>query len=795
MSNKSKNVDSYIDLKNNGRIFPSWVLHNFKSSKLPEIFRKENEDPCNIETKIQLRKYQEFIGKYLGPKTPYNEILLYHGLGSGKTATSINVMNVFYNYDSNINFVLLIKASLRDDPWMKDLKRWLGRNPDELDVENVTKLARYSTLHFVHYDSPYADRDFLETMKKIDTTKPIMYIIDEVHNFIRNVYSNINSTSGRRAKVIYEYILKDKKENKDTKIILISATPIVNIPFELSLIFNLLRPGIFPSSEAEFNRTFVTKSAYPVLNPARKNLFQRRILGLVSYYTGATSDLYAEQSLEYVNLVMSPYQYDIYRIFEKLENEIQKKAQRFGKVSQLYRTYTRQASNFVFPRVNGQVNGELRPRPGKFRVSDKDADALEKGKKVNLDEKNKESKKMLEKYQEALITFVRETELYFREQHKADVKDGHTIYDDLEKFKNGFTEKYNEKFINFYENSEKKSGLFNLLYDCGPKMLAVVFMSYISPGKVMVYTNYVIMEGIDMLKVYFRMIGFDDYTTAKEFKGFCEYHGRIDPLDRVKVKNMFITKDNTYGSKCKVILLSPSATEGIQLLDIRQEHILEPYWTDVRIQQVIGRGIRQCSHKNLPMNQRNVKIYRYKIIKPTVLDPDDNMRVSTDEYIDDGAKAKANLNESFLMPMKEVAVDCELFKAHNMVSQSYQCFNFPEDIFKNQNIGPAYKEDIKEDIKYDSGLHAKNSTVVKIKVIKVKVVYKLNPDGGENKSNYSIPEYYWYYPKTGMVYDFDTHYPVGQVEYVNGIPSKFDKDTYIMDNLIKIPSIDTTVNP
>ena len=50
--------------------------------------------------------------------------------------------------------------------------------------------------------------------------------------------------------------------------------------------------------------------------------------------------------------------------------------------------------------------------------------------------------------------------------------------------------------------------------------------------------------------------------------GYCEYHGRIDPKDRVKIKNMFNDKNNIRGDKCKVIILSPSATEGIQLYNI-----------------------------------------------------------------------------------------------------------------------------------------------------------------------------------------------------------------------------------
>lgn len=778
--------DQYIDLKNDGKIFPSWVLHNFKQYKLPEIFRRENEDLCNVETKLELRKYQEFIGKYLGPGSPYNEILLYHGLGSGKTATSINLMNILYNYDHEVNFIILIKASLRDDPWMKDLKTWLGRDPSEINIENVTKLTRYNTLNFVHYDSPFADRDFLNVMKGIDTSKSIIYIIDEAHNFIRNVYSNISYKMGKRAQVIYEYILRDKRENKNTKVVLISATPGINTPFELSLMFNMLRPGIFPTSESEFNRTFITESTYPILNPLKRNMFERRILGLVSYYIGATPDLYARQELKYVNLPMSEYQYKIYRIFEKLETEIQEKARKYGKQSQLYHTYTRQASNFVFPYVNTRVNGELRPRPGNFKITDKIADDLEKGKVDEI--KDQHEREMLHRYLEALENFINETEKYFQNVHKEDVSKGRTIFNDLEDFKVGFDSVFGGKFLKYYNSDSPKSNLFTEMYNSSPKMTAIAFMTYISPGKVMVYTNYVIMEGIDMMKIYYRFIGFNDYTISKENMGYCEYHGRIDPKDRVKIKNMFNDKNNIRGVKCKVIMLSPSATEGIQLLNIRQEHIMEPYWTEVRIQQVIGRGVRQCSHKELSMSERVVNIYRYKVIKPADLEPDDTIRTSTDEYIEDQAKAKANLIESFLSAMKEAAVDCELFKAHNMMSQSYYCFKFPEDTLIGKHIGPAYKENIKDDIKYDSGLYAKNARIERIKVIKINAVYNLDPDN-DSKPKYSTPDKFWYYPKSGMVYDYETHYPVGQVQFINDLPNKLDKDTYIMSTLIDIPTI------
>jgi len=486
--------DQYIDLKNNGRLFPTWILKNFKQFKLGEVFRKGNEDPCNVETKLELRKYQEFIGQYLGPTSPYASILLYHGLGSGKTATAINLLNILYNYDHNVNVIILIKASLHDDPWMKDLRVWLGRDPNEENITDVKKLARYNTLHFVHYDSPYADRDFLEVMKNLDLSKPTLYIIDEAHNFIRNVYSNINSKLGKRAQVIYEYIVRDKRENKNTKIVLISATPGINTPFELSLLFNLLRPGVLPTSELEFNRTFITESTYPILNPQKKNMFERRIMGLVSYYIGATPDLYARQELKTVNLPMSQYQYNIYRVFEKIESEIQRRAKRYGKSSQLYRTYTRQASNFVFPYVNVNVTGELRPRPSKFKINDKKADDFEKGKMKDVTKETTDAdREALNKYMKALEYFLSETEKYFQKIHQEDVASGRTIFDDLEDFKIGFETTYDEKFLKYYLSDSPKSNLFMKMYESSPKMTAITFMSYVSPGKVMIYSNYVVM--------------------------------------------------------------------------------------------------------------------------------------------------------------------------------------------------------------------------------------------------------------------------------------------------------------
>jgi superfamily II DNA or RNA helicase len=97
--NKKSN---YIDLRINGRLFPTWILENFKDYKLPEVI-KTAVDPCNTKEERtqkavqELRKYQVFISKYLDFRSPYKNILIYHGLGSGKTASAINIYNLLYN--------------------------------------------------------------------------------------------------------------------------------------------------------------------------------------------------------------------------------------------------------------------------------------------------------------------------------------------------------------------------------------------------------------------------------------------------------------------------------------------------------------------------------------------------------------------------------------------------------------------------------------------------------------------------------------------------------------------------
>lgn len=63
--------------------------------------------------------------------------------------------------------------------------------------------------------------------------------------------------------------------------------------------------------------------------------------------------------------------------------------------------------------------------------------------------------------------------------------------------------------------------------------------------------------------------------------------------------------------KIQVLILHPILKEGISIMGARQLHILEPMVNASDEAQVIARVIRYQSHNHLPLNERNVTIYRW----------------------------------------------------------------------------------------------------------------------------------------------------------------------------------------
>jgi hypothetical protein len=138
---------------------------------------------------------------------------------------------------------------------------------------------------------------------------------------------------------------------------------------------------------------------------------------------------------------------------------------------------------------------------------------------------------------------------------------------------------------------------------------------------------------------------------------------RISPDNDGDVKavtsdnNIFMTdidgnKIDISGERIKVVLISQAGSEGLDFKAIRQIHILEPWYNMNRNEQIIGRGVRNFSHKDLPFYKRNVQIFLYG----TLLENTDEE--AADLYVYRISEIKAVKIGKVTRLLKETSVDC-----------------------------------------------------------------------------------------------------------------------------------------
>lgn len=181
-----------------------------------------------------------------------------------------------------------------------------------------------------------------------------------------------------------------------------------------------------------------------------------------------------------------------------------------------------------------------------------------------------------------------------------------------------------------------------------------------SKGKVFVYSGFKEYGGIKSFTRVLDAFGYKNYITHGEGpKRYAVWSGDEDMKTKDEIKAVYNKKDNLYGKKLKLLMLSPSAKEGLSLTAVRQVHILEPYWNQSRLDQIIGRASRYCSHKDLPEDERIVMVYIYIAVHH-------NEPKTVDQYMQHLSRQKNKLTHEFETAIKEAAVDCTLNKNANV---------------------------------------------------------------------------------------------------------------------------------
>ena len=141
-------------------------------------------------------------------------------------------------------------------------------------------------------------------------------------------------------------------------------------------------------------------------------------------------------------------------------------------------------------------------------------------------------------------------------------------------------------------------------------------------GVCMVYSNFVKMGALLFAMALeehgFTAVSGESLLKSPQYKGqskgtYILLTSRISEAEISKLLRLSKSERNRDGSQVRVIVAGPIVSEGVDFRYMRQIHVLDPWWNMSRIEQVVGRGLRTCSHQSLPFNQQNCTVYLHVI--------------------------------------------------------------------------------------------------------------------------------------------------------------------------------------
>ena len=134
-------------------------------------------------------------------------------------------------------------------------------------------------------------------------------------------------------------------------------------------------------------------------------------------------------------------------------------------------------------------------------------------------------------------------------------------------------------------------------------------------SKTIIYTNWV-SHGIKPIEDALKQSGIS----------YRIFSGSTSELNRIK-----IIQDFNQGF-FTVLLVTKAGGEGLDLQRVRNVIIVDPPWNDAALQQIIGRAIRYKSHEHLPIEEREVTIYKLILAEPVGY-PEENPPISGDRIL------------------------------------------------------------------------------------------------------------------------------------------------------------------
>jgi hypothetical protein len=575
-----------------------------------------------------LKQQQKFAGRIMNTHTDINSMLIYHGLGSGKTQTSIVIGEAFKFKKTNRSQIssrspgrvlIVVPAALKRQYFFEIVGRlesgqiksapgeiWISgdrqyyttttlRDSVSLNDQLVLKLRQeifdlensripdYTLIalkgeeikklilaneHSVQKETTNVNtvyeiishQKFLNQILQLEDKKFVhkesvirdflghengLLIIDEIQNLISELGTNY-----RRLLYTLRYVANPK-----FRCVFLTGTPIYDKPYEFGLLMNVMRPRVvFPDSRDEFDKLFIHDNQF-----INRSFFKQMCSGYISYFKGGNPLAYPRKKTIIMKHQMEDYQYTQYKI--ALVSEVEKDQKTiFNKQDDFYSNrLTENLSTGIFNTSN-QVCNIAFP---KATVTAQDlAGGASKTAETQL-------KKNLSTFKTLL---------------------------DAELKKHIPAERTPKILAKVREFSAKMAKVAELILEC--------------PGTVFVYSNYV-YYGVDAMAIIMEALGYSSFP--RQTPGFRYFVWKGETNSKAGLVDMarttFNDPANADGSLLKVIFGTQTVMEGVDFKNVNQVHVLDPWWNDSRMQQVIARGVRLCSHRDLPPEYRFVNVF------------------------------------------------------------------------------------------------------------------------------------------------------------------------------------------
>lgn len=583
----------------------------FWSLRLPK-YENKPENPG------QLMKHQLILQRFLSDYTPYDEILLLHEPGTGKTCSTVGIIEgCLRNKLGFKKALILAKGKPILDNYLNELVfvctdgRYIPEDYEKLTQNEKNIRMRKKAEEFYEFNT---FQIFAKRLAKMSDTEikrqyeGTIIVIDEVHNLRRG--------EDEEGVIPYNEIWKFLHLLENRKIILASATPMKDMPYEISDVMNLILPA-GENNQLPFGKEFATKFLYkdgdyyfpkPIMEDALAQYFR----GRVSYIKSQESDIKRKfvgklnDGMKYFitdAIDMQPFQQEYYDNAIALDTQSGKSAD--GKTQKREGLYnnSRQASLFVFP------DGSWGPQGFKKYVTSKkrkDPLALLKNKVIHSYSLNPELQNIFANQSpEEMITTLSQ-----------------------------FSCKY-AQIISRIISSKDKSHF--------------------------VYVDLVEGSGAIIFTLMLKLFGFRPAKGGETSPGlrYGLLTATTSTAKQIKeIVRTFNQPENKNGDIIKVIIGSSVVSEGLSFKNVQGIHIATPHWNYSETEQAIGRGLRLFSHVALGPNVV-VRIYQYIAQSTTDSLSIDGYMYRTSEIKDVSIKHMERL-------IKTVAVDCVLNKKRNI---------------------------------------------------------------------------------------------------------------------------------